>query len=224
MMKLELDGEDLAYWYLRLNGFMTIRNFIVHPEYRRDGAGTDADIVGVRLPFRRELQRQPLRDDDWVEEYHRQQLLVIAEVKTGLCRLNGPWTTPGRQNMEKVLSAIGAFPEGSQDDAAQALYKRGSFTSHGVVVLLLAFGGIENQDLRQSHPSVKQIVWSQAETFIFSRFSTYHNEKSWHQPWDKTGEALYELAQHARTADSFTSQVAIRPRAGGPDPITNLSQ
>jgi hypothetical protein len=48
-----LDPEKVAYWYLRLNGFFQIENFVVHPE-RRGGQRTDADLLAIRLPFRAE--------------------------------------------------------------------------------------------------------------------------------------------------------------------------
>ena len=49
----ELSPEKVAYWYFRLNGFLQIENFIIHPE--RYGSGrTDADLLAVRFPFRAE--------------------------------------------------------------------------------------------------------------------------------------------------------------------------
>jgi hypothetical protein len=60
---MKVTAESVAYWYLRLNGCLTITNFIVHPEWRREGVGTDADILGVRFPHRREMMRRPLVDD-----------------------------------------------------------------------------------------------------------------------------------------------------------------
>jgi hypothetical protein len=48
-----LNAERLAYWYLRLNGFMTIDNFVLHDKSKKGIAHrTDADIYGVRFPFR----------------------------------------------------------------------------------------------------------------------------------------------------------------------------
>ncbi len=32
-------GETLAYWYLRLNGFFPLRNFVLHPVH--ESAGDD---------------------------------------------------------------------------------------------------------------------------------------------------------------------------------------
>ena len=51
-MCYEFQAERLAYWYLRLNGFLTIENFILHP--RTTGKQkTDIDLVGVRFPHRK---------------------------------------------------------------------------------------------------------------------------------------------------------------------------
>jgi hypothetical protein len=45
-----LSCEKVAYWYLRLNGFLQIENFYVHPA-GRGGARTDADLLAVRFPY-----------------------------------------------------------------------------------------------------------------------------------------------------------------------------
>ena len=61
MSKL-LTPEKIAYWYLRLNGFMTMENLILHNESPRGlPQRTDADIYGVRFPFRKELD---ISDDE----------------------------------------------------------------------------------------------------------------------------------------------------------------
>ncbi len=52
-----LDPEKIAYWFFRLNGFLTIENFVVHPELISDGTSqrTDADILAVRFPYEKNL-------------------------------------------------------------------------------------------------------------------------------------------------------------------------
>ena len=35
-------AEDIASWYFRLNGFLAISGFIVHPDQRRQFARTEA--------------------------------------------------------------------------------------------------------------------------------------------------------------------------------------
>ncbi|MFT9598570.1 hypothetical protein, partial [Mesobacillus sp.] len=77
-------GEELAYWYLRLNGFFVIDNFVYHrTENNRNG---DADLIALRLPYVKEPIGGNLGDWDkrlfsHLEEYD--VLAVLCEVKTG---------------------------------------------------------------------------------------------------------------------------------------------
>ena len=88
-----LNPEKVAYWYLRLNGFLQIEDFYVHPG-GKGGARTDADLLAVRFPYRAErLYDDPneiMEDDDKRLALTTSYIdVVIAEVKTGLCALNG---------------------------------------------------------------------------------------------------------------------------------------
>lgn len=42
-------GEELAYWYLRLNGFFPIARFVVHRS-KHAANSSDIDLLAVRLP------------------------------------------------------------------------------------------------------------------------------------------------------------------------------
>ncbi len=44
-------GEELAYWYLRLNGFFLIDDFVLHSEDLKSSQSADADVIGIRNPF-----------------------------------------------------------------------------------------------------------------------------------------------------------------------------
>jgi len=84
--------ERFIGWYLRLNGYFTIDNFIVHAaddptriSNDRIGNYTEIDILGVRMPYSREVtgclyvaNHEPL-----VNESERRFDVVIAEVKSG---------------------------------------------------------------------------------------------------------------------------------------------
>jgi hypothetical protein len=87
-----LDPEKVAYWYFRLNGFLQIENFVVHPE-RRGSQRTDADLLGVRFRHRAKLlfdHRMPMADDERLSLNLRFDDVVIVEVKRNqLCTLNG---------------------------------------------------------------------------------------------------------------------------------------
>ncbi|RAV19474.1 hypothetical protein [Paenibacillus contaminans] len=78
-------GEELAYWYLRLNGFFTINNFVLH--HNREGRTSDADILAVRFPY--VYEEVGGRDEDWdnqlVGRFNKDKIVgLICEVKTGL--------------------------------------------------------------------------------------------------------------------------------------------
>src|SRR5450432_1539877 len=116
-----LDPEKVAYWYFRLNGFFQIENFVVHPE-RRGSQRTDADLLAVRFPHRAErLFDNP--NDVMADDEHRLVLshdlidVLIVEVKTSHCTLNGPWTEQDRQNVHRVLAAIGCLAPNQIDGA-----------------------------------------------------------------------------------------------------------
>jgi hypothetical protein len=129
-----LDPEKVAYWYFRLNGFLQIENFVVHPE-RRGGQRTDADLLAVRFPYRAErLFDDP--DDIMADDEHRLALsrdlidVVIVEVKTNQpCTLNGPWTRQDQQNVHRVLAAIGCLPPVCINESALDIYRAGIHVS-----------------------------------------------------------------------------------------------
>lgn len=106
---------------MRLNGCLTITNFLVHHEnYRR--TETYASILAVRFPHRRELpeHREPMVDHLAFQPDGRIELM-ICEVKRGLCALKGPWTDSERGNMRCVLCAIGALSGDTIDEVVQSL-------------------------------------------------------------------------------------------------------
>lgn len=78
-------GEELVYWYLRLNGFFLIDNFVMHMnETRRT---SDTDLLAIRHPYVYEdIGGQP---EDWDTQLFNNfpngcVIGLICEVKTGL--------------------------------------------------------------------------------------------------------------------------------------------
>src|SRR5438128_347494 len=91
----QLLPEKVAYWYFRLNGFLQIENFVVHPG-RKGSQRTDADLLAVRFPHRAELlfdhPDHPMRDDEGILRLSSVAVdAAIVEVKGSnqLCGLNG---------------------------------------------------------------------------------------------------------------------------------------
>lgn len=211
---MRIPSERLAFWFLRLNGFLTIPNFIVHPEGPRDDGAypqqTDVDVLGVRFPFRAENRRRPMPDHPLFMAERRRPMVVLSEVKTGQCGLNGPWTDPERQNMQKVLCAGGFRPAGQVDEIARALYGHGVWQDESLVIQIVCFGNRHNSGLARSHPSVPQLIWHQEVLpFVYRRFDEYKLEKQMHHQWDEDARQLFEAAGQVANADDSVASVEV---------------
>lgn len=180
--------ELLGLWYLRLNGYSTMPNFIAHAH---DGARTDVDVLGVRFPYSREYP-----DDDARLHFPQDKIdIVLTEAKAGECDLNGPWKgKSAAQPLEYVLRRVGVFGDQSLlDRAANEIYARRRFPPDEeskrwpFVVRVLCFGKSENKRLH----GVTQILWPQVVSFIGNRFRTYAIEKADHNHWDSFGKFLW---------------------------------
>jgi hypothetical protein len=211
---MQILSERLGFWFLRLNGFLTIPNFVVHPEGpREDGAypqRTDVDVLGVRFPYRAESRGRPMPDFALFAREKKRPMVVISEVKTKKCGLNGPWTKPELQNMQKVLSAGGFTPIDQVEGVSAALYVHGIWQDESLVVQLLCFGDEHHRGLGQTHPQVHQLLWKRdVLPFIYRRFHEYKLEKQMHQQWDEDAKALFKAAGESPSAEQFVRAVEV---------------
>ena len=204
-----LNSEKVAYWYLRLNGFLQIEDFYVHPS-GRGGARTDADLLAVRFPHRAErLYDNPediMNDDFSGLSLSREKTdIVIAEVKSSQCALNGPWTDLDRKNVHRVLAAIGCFSHDRIERAAERIYETGCYEDEtGLRVRLVAIGREENGVVRMKYPNVSQVVWNHLLGFIYDRFRKYRHQKRQTDHWDATGKRLKQRStQQGMNRDDF---------------------
>jgi len=185
-----MKAEYLAAWYFRLNGFFAITNFVLHPS-RRGSQRTDADIVGVRFPYRSEFPDSPGGDETEFTRFSDKPYFVIAEVKRGLCQLNGPWRDSNSENIQAVLRDLGLFPREQLEAVARSLYTAGVFDGALVYCSLFCAGDKANPELKSSYCHVPQRTWGQILAFIFERFQTYHVRKADHDSWDENGKELW---------------------------------
>lgn len=186
--------ERLVYWYLRLNGFLLLENFIIHPD-EGDKQRTDADILGVRFLHRSENFLRPMQDDPKVADCPTYVNMIIGEVKRGYCALNGPWTKPENANMQRILCALGCIQENELEIASYALYHHGIYETPYVTCRLFAFG-----NKRGSLPisGVPQILFGEMIRFIHDRIRQYEGPKSAVGNWAWDGQALREIFRRSR--------------------------
>lgn len=216
---IHLDPEKVAYWYFRLNGFLQMESFIVHPP----GKGpqrTDADLLGVRFPYRREMffddPDNAMQDDVGVLSLLDDAPdVAVIEVKLNQpCSLNGPWSDQDHQNVHRVLAAIGCFPVDKIDEAAEALYTSGTYLNEGSTrVRLISLGRERSPELEERFPDVVQITWENVFSFIGNRLHEFRTNKRDVSQWDHQILLLQELVTRCSYRGEFDHDAFFREAA-----------
>jgi hypothetical protein len=170
---------------------MTIENFLVHPE-TGSNPRTDVDVLATRFEHRRENIESPMADDPRVAECQTFANIIIAEIKTSQCRLNGPWTDRGAGNMERVLRSIGCASEDEVAPAARSLYEEGKWSNGTATVRLFAMGERTNDSLVTGLE--QQIEWTSVIDFCVRRFNDYRQQKASNRQWTPDGVQLRNCA------------------------------
>lgn len=207
----KIDPEKLAYWYFRLNGFLTIENFVVHPN-SGSAQRTEIDIIAARFPYRKELPKNenPMQDDERLMLKPDKIRVVFAEVKKAtICRINPAWTSPERGNMQQILSALGPFDHKTLIPVSNKLYEHGYYEDDNFLISLCCIGQEANHNIRDQSPNVPQLTWNDVLSFIYNRFSKYEIYKRQHQQWDITGKKLFEHSQRCYNRDEFLETIEI---------------
>lgn len=164
-------GEEAAFWYLRLNGFFPIANFVVHASGSVRHT-TDSDVLAVRPPFvYEEIGGQP---DDWdaflVErlEFSR-QVGLVCEVKTG--RYEAQAVFP-EDAVRYSIARLGMVPHDQVDQVLHALSVQPAVRigdDAQIAKLLVARNPANGPFLSRSLTDVEQ--------FLFDRVARYPKEK-----------------------------------------------
>lgn len=79
--------EKLVYRYLRFNGYLTVENFTVHPDFKKHPE-TEADILAVRFPRSEENPEGYTFRRDKKLIFPDVNDFIIGEVKSGQCGVN----------------------------------------------------------------------------------------------------------------------------------------
>jgi hypothetical protein len=207
---LFVPSTKIANLYFRLNGFLHVENFDLHPENRKHSRRTDADFYGVRFQYHSELT---MEDDAPFKNGRESPLFVIAEITRGTCKLNGPWTDPAKENMQYVLRALGAFHPDEINAIAQSLSRYCTYPEPGAnqerVIQLIAVGKAASKNLEKQFPSLLQIELAGMLSLIYRRFEKYTQQKADHPQLDQFGRALWDEAEK-HEHDTFVMKMMKR--------------
>lgn len=126
-------AEELTYWYLRLNGFFPLGDFVLHHK------GGDTDILAIRPPFACEYVRgRRLKEDELLIktiknagcDFFGVSVSVIAEAKGGFGKASISRTTVKKkfdlESLSYNVRRLGLFKESEVDAISRNLEgKRG---------------------------------------------------------------------------------------------------
>jgi hypothetical protein len=134
-------GETLTYWYLRLNGFFPLRNFVLHPPYESEGTNNqaaDSDLLAVRFPHvYEEIGGQP---DDWDSRFRtlsfpleEDVIGLIIEVKTSpnANRSEIRENSFNRSRIKQAVQRMGMFKLEDTEDIIDELWSTAVTTKRG---------------------------------------------------------------------------------------------
>jgi len=179
--------ELLATWYLRFNGYFTTPDFTIHPSFKKQAGGTDADVLAVRFAESEEYQARFHFDRDAALIKQDRTDFLICEVKAGRCEINPKtWRDPSRENVEYAIRWMGFASSNEAIRAcAKDVYATGQcdMPVERRLVRFVSFGGYGNDDLRKQMPLVQQILHSHVIGYLRGRFMTgCHNATR--ENWD----------------------------------------
>lgn len=186
-------SEELAYWYLRLNGFFPLTNFVVH-RHQAAQHRSDIDVLAVRLPHVfEEVGGQPTDWDPFLMGRlpFEQVVAVICEVKTGAFDREKIFRP---EQVKPAVARLGIWPRARVDTITEQLNAEASVASpEGVVCKLLV-----TEEASESESYLNRTV-PDLETFIDDRIARY--------PFEKYGSRMFF------SAGLFQSRIAPASRA-----------
>ncbi len=165
-------GERIAYWYLRLNGFLLVEDFVLH---RAQGRHTsDADLLGVRLLHTHEAINQERLDPDpalapLLGSFER-HCAVIVQVKTGpRFDAAGAFTL---DRLRYALAFLGCVSEHDCDRVSAELEGSATVEAEGWIIAKLLIANEANQ------PDAVCVPLDSALDFIQDRLARFGERKA----------------------------------------------
>lgn len=188
--------EKLVYWYLRFNGYFTVENFTVHPDFKKEPEA-EADILAVRFPLSKEEPEGYIFERD--EELIRLDVVdfIIGESKSGMCTINeNSWGNPELNHINYALEWIGFLQADSQTfkDAVEDLKRQRAWSNNDYSVRFVCFGKEINDQLREAYPLVMQITHTHMMAFVHHRLTKSCNSLH-RENWDSYIRRIAELIE-----------------------------
>ncbi|KAA5806391.1 MULTISPECIES: hypothetical protein [Thermoanaerobacterium] len=172
-------AEELAYWYLRFNGFLLLQNFVLHNLGNGNQRGSaDSDLLAIR--FLDVYEKVGGQDQDWDKEkfydwgidIDKFNLAFITEVKSSKdlrkCCLQKSFLF---KRLESALYRFGIFPKKEVSSIAKKLYNEKYITINSWIIAKLAV-----TEKQIDGPWII-LTLSEIDEFIQKRIKSYQKDK-----------------------------------------------
>ena len=166
-------GEELAYWYLRLNGFFPVTNFVIHKSEEMDYP-SDIDLIAVRPPH--VFEEIGGKDEDWdvyIKEHcdFTQYVGLLCEVKTGMFNAKKVFQD---KHLKVGVHRLGLILPDEVENVVAVLSTQSGFPERPTrkMICKLLISPKETPSTKYLNRSIAQI-----EYFILNRVQKYAGEK-----------------------------------------------
>ena len=175
-------GEVLTYWYLRLNGFFPITNFVLHDVHQRENRkySGDCDILAVRFPFVSEKIRGKYLD--WDQDFFRDLGLtsdraigLIVQVKTGQFDQMDLLKSFSKETLAYAIKRIGLVAESEVPSLVAELNDCAKLSKDDFLLAKLAVIGRPLNDGNERPFIIKDI--HEIDEFIRDRIKEHESTK-----------------------------------------------
>jgi len=183
--------EELVEWYLRLNGYFIIPNFILHPLMPFGSQRTEIDLLGVRFPYQSEVvcdskgKRLSMENDAKLIDNRFVDCLIVS-VKSAESEAEVNRAIKDLQNLKDVVKRFG-FVESEKDitDVANELLRKKKAVRDQFQIRFLGIAGKFNK-----YSKTKQIIFEEIVEFILARFGAYCHHKVDTEQWNGIGKEM----------------------------------
>lgn len=166
-------GEELAYWYLRLNGFFPISNFVVHRS-EKVAYNADVDVLAVRPAH--VYEKIGGHDNDWdpylTGRLQFDQLLgVICEVKTGAFDKDKLFR---EECLQYTLPRLGFVPQTDCEKLAGALSTAASVKladGKYIAKLFISQKPFEGPYLNRTLDDIRKFIQSRIKKYSLEKYA-----------------------------------------------------
>lgn len=183
--------EELVEWYLRLNGYFIIPNFILHPLMPCGSQRTEIDLLGVRFPYQSEVvcnsegKRLKMENDEKLIDNRFLDCLIVS-VKGIKSEVEINRKIKEFQNLKDVIKRFGFV--GSEEniaDVAKELSREKKAVMDQFQIRFLGIAGKFNK-----YSKTKQIIFKEIIEFILTRFRAYYRHKADTEQWSGIGKEM----------------------------------